>query len=110
MAAPASPSAPPRPPHPPRTPAPRRAAQVVVPRLTSDGLKWSYSGDSKARQCLQYRGVLPICGDPTIGSPDGAILAQAFQYVSGGRQCAPRRAGGSQAGRSSCAAAGPCPP
>lgn len=55
---------------------------VVVPRLTSDGLKWTYTGDSKARQCLQYRGVLPICGDPTIGSPDGAILAQAFQYAS----------------------------
>jgi hypothetical protein len=59
-----------------------------VPRLTSDGLKWVYSGDSKARQCLQYRGVLPVCGDSSVGSPDGAILAQAFQYVSGCRACA----------------------
>eukprot|EP00879_Flechtneria_rotunda_P008776 GHRR01009191.1.p1 GENE.GHRR01009191.1~~GHRR01009191.1.p1 ORF type:complete len:273 (+),score=74.89 GHRR01009191.1:1600-2418(+) len=57
-------------------------AQVVVPRLSTNGLKWHCTGDFVARQCLQYRGVLPVCADPSLGSPDGAILKAALQSVS----------------------------
>jgi pyruvate kinase len=56
--------------------------QVVVPRLSTNGLKWHCSGDFVARQCLQYRGVMPVCADPSLGSPDGAILKAALQEVS----------------------------
>lgn len=56
--------------------------QVVVPRLSTNGLRWQCSGDFVARQCLQYRGVLPVCADPSLGSPDGAILRAALQEVS----------------------------
>jgi hypothetical protein len=56
-------------------------AQVVVPRLSTNGLRWQCSGDFVARQCLQYRGVLPVCADPSLGSPDGAILRAALQEV-----------------------------
>eukprot|EP00775_Hariotina_reticulata_P003649 gene3649-3910_t len=52
---------------------------VVVPRLSTNGLKWHCSGDFVARQCLQFRGVLPVCADPSLGSPDGAILNAALQ-------------------------------
>lgn len=56
--------------------------QVVVPRLSTNGLRWHCSGDFVARQCLQYRGVLPVCADPSLGSPDGAILRAALAEVS----------------------------
>jgi pyruvate kinase len=56
--------------------------QVVVPRLSTNGLKWHCTGDFVARQCLQYRGVMPVCADPSLGSPDGAILKAALQEVS----------------------------
>lgn len=54
---------------------------MVVPRLSTNGLKWQCTGDFVARQCLQYRGVLPVCADPSLGSPDGAILKAALQEV-----------------------------
>jgi pyruvate kinase len=57
--------------------------QVVVPKLISNGLRWQCSGDFSARQCLQYRGVIPVCADPSLGSPDGAILRAALEVVSG---------------------------
>jgi hypothetical protein len=57
--------------------------QVVVPKLISNGLRWQCSGDFSARQCLQYRGVMPVCADPSLGSPDGAILRAALEVVSG---------------------------
>lgn len=81
----AHPNPPPLAPHhaaaPPAHHASAHPTQVVVPKLTSNGLKWMWTGDAQARQCLQYRGVLPILADPTIGNPDGAILEQAFKYA-----------------------------
>eukprot|EP00878_Enallax_costatus_P004218 GHUV01004448.1.p1 GENE.GHUV01004448.1~~GHUV01004448.1.p1 ORF type:complete len:578 (+),score=172.79 GHUV01004448.1:112-1845(+) len=55
---------------------------VVVPRLSTNGLKWQCTGDFVARQCMQYRGVLPVCADPSLGSPDGAILKAALQEAN----------------------------
>eukprot|EP00878_Enallax_costatus_P015297 GHUV01016018.1.p1 GENE.GHUV01016018.1~~GHUV01016018.1.p1 ORF type:complete len:346 (+),score=100.80 GHUV01016018.1:1137-2174(+) len=57
-------------------------SQVVVPRLSTNGLKWQCTGDFVARQCMQYRGVLPVCADPSLGSPDGAILKAALQEAN----------------------------
>ena len=54
---------------------------VVVPGLTSDGLRWRCSGDYVARQCLQLRGVLPICADASVGGPDGAVLTAALKVA-----------------------------
>lgn len=56
-----------------------------MPGVTSDGLKWTCNGDFVARQCLQFRGVMPVCADASIGRPDGAILHAALEVVSG--QC-----------------------
>lgn len=53
--------------------------EVVTPTLVSDGLKWTCTGEGQARQCLLYRGCLPITADPSIGSPDGAILHYAVE-------------------------------
>ncbi|GBG00331.1 pyruvate kinase [Raphidocelis subcapitata] len=55
---------------------------VIVPGITSDGLKWSCSGDYAARQSLQLRGVLPICADASIGRPDGAVLSAALRVAA----------------------------
>lgn len=63
---------------------PAAADQVVVPRLTSNGLRWLWSGDAQARACLYYRGVIPILAPASsvIGSPDGAIQNFALKHVS----------------------------
>ena len=53
-----------------------------MPKLINNGLKWRCTGDFVARQCLQYRGVIPVCADPSLGSPDGAILRAALNVVS----------------------------
>ena len=42
---------------------------LVVPQLRSNGLSWSLSGRSVARQCLIERGLLPVLAAP---SPSGA--------------------------------------
>ncbi|KAI8477220.1 MAG: pyruvate kinase [Monoraphidium minutum] len=56
---------------------------VVVPGVTSDGLKWVCNGDFVARQCLHYRGVQPICADASVGRPDGAVLTAALKVAQG---------------------------
>ncbi len=56
--------------------------QVVCPDIRSDGLKWTLLGEVQARQCLLYRGVLPIMADPDFALPGGAILDYAIAYVS----------------------------
>lgn len=35
----------------------------------------------QARQCLALRGALPFMADPTVGSPDGALLSSAIQHA-----------------------------
>jgi pyruvate kinase len=49
--------------------------------VTSTGLKWVCSGDYVARQCLQYRGVVPVCADAKFGRQDGAVLTSALRVV-----------------------------
>lgn len=55
---------------------------MVCPDIRSDGLKWTLLGEVQARQCLLYRGVLPIMADPDFALPGGAILDYAIAYVS----------------------------
>ncbi|GIL59095.1 hypothetical protein Vafri_14039 [Volvox africanus] len=55
--------------------------QVVCPDIKSDGLKWTLMGEVQARQCLLYRGVLPIMADPDFALPGGAILDYAISYA-----------------------------
>ncbi|CAA6660329.1 unnamed protein product [Spirodela intermedia] len=57
---------------------------VVVPRLRSNSLKWSFSGALQARQSLAVRGVYPVLTSPTVssGSPgDGSDLSLALSYA-----------------------------
>ncbi|GIL69969.1 hypothetical protein Vretimale_10037 [Volvox reticuliferus] len=54
---------------------------VVCPDIKSDGLKWTLMGEVQARQCLLYRGVLPIMADPDFALPGGAILDYAISYA-----------------------------
>jgi hypothetical protein len=45
----------------------------------SDRARWHRSRDTTARQCLQYRGVLPVCADANCSdAPDGALLHLAL--------------------------------
>ncbi|CAI5536238.1 unnamed protein product [Closterium sp. Naga37s-1] len=37
---------------------------VVVPRLSTNQLKWSFTGAFQARQCLAIRGLFPMLADP----------------------------------------------
>lgn len=68
-------------PHPP--PSSSSLLQVVCPDIKSDGLKWTLLGEVQARQCMLYRGVLPIMADPDFSLPGGAILDYAIAYVRG---------------------------
>lgn len=37
---------------------------VVIPRLMTNSLRWSFTGAFQARQCLSVRGIFPILADP----------------------------------------------
>ena len=41
---------------------------IVIPTLVSEKIKWRFSGGAQARQCLLYRGVVPVLGEPLMGS------------------------------------------
>ncbi|XP_058075651.1 pyruvate kinase 1, cytosolic-like [Magnolia sinica] len=49
---------------------------VVIPRLKTDSLNWSFSGTSQARQCLAARGVYPILAIPNVAG-SGAFSGQS---------------------------------
>lgn len=37
---------------------------VVIPRLTTDKMRWTFTGAAQARQCLITRGLFPMLADP----------------------------------------------
>lgn len=55
---------------------------LVVPQLRSNGLSWSLTGRSVARQCLIERGLLPVLaapspsGGPSSGPSPPPLLSQ----------------------------------
>lgn len=61
--------------------------QVVFPRLRTDGLKWSFTGETEAHQILLSRGVTALLADPNMGGTDessaleGSMLSRAIAYV-----------------------------
>uniref|UniRef100_A0A1D1YGS9 Pyruvate kinase n=1 Tax=Anthurium amnicola TaxID=1678845 RepID=A0A1D1YGS9_9ARAE len=58
---------------------------VVIPRLTTDSLKWNFSGTLQARQCLAVRGVYPILANINVGtsggSGEGSVLTLALNHA-----------------------------
>ncbi|GIL72321.1 hypothetical protein Vretifemale_2686, partial [Volvox reticuliferus] len=53
---------------------------LVVPRLTSDGLRWQLQGRGHARQCLLVRGLLPMLSAP--GPSGDEVLEEAIAMAS----------------------------
>lgn len=49
---------------------------IVIPRLHTDHLRWSFTGAFQARQCLVVRGLFPMLADPCYsgGSSNESIL------------------------------------
>jgi len=37
---------------------------IVIPRLTTDKMRWTFTGAAQARQCLITRGLFPMLADP----------------------------------------------
>ncbi|KAH8938378.1 hypothetical protein BDL97_16G079500 [Sphagnum fallax] len=56
---------------------------VVVPRLTTNHLRWSFTGAFQARQCLVVRGLFPMLADPrhsTDNTTNESILKVALDH------------------------------
>ncbi|THG06018.1 hypothetical protein TEA_021336 [Camellia sinensis var. sinensis] len=45
---------------------------VVIPRLKTNSLKWTFTGSSQARQLLGVRGVYPILASPNVATSGGS--------------------------------------
>ncbi|KAL7225414.1 hypothetical protein ACSBR1_020732 [Camellia fascicularis] len=45
---------------------------VVIPRLRTNSLKWTFTGSSQARQLLGVRGVYPILATPNVATSGGS--------------------------------------
>lgn len=45
---------------------------VVIPRLSTNSLKWTFTGSSQARQLLGVRGVYPILASPNVATSGGS--------------------------------------
>lgn len=62
------------------------ALVVVIPRLTTNQLKWSYTGAYQARQCLLVRGLFPLLADPkhpaesVQGTTNETVLRMALEH------------------------------
>lgn len=63
--------------------------QVVFPKLVSNGLKWTFTGESVARHLLITRNCVPILADPNLGGTtetqaahmEGSMLNRAIAYA-----------------------------
>ncbi|KAH9550425.1 hypothetical protein CY35_10G071800 [Sphagnum magellanicum] len=55
---------------------------IVIPRLHTDHLRWSFTGAFQARQCLVVRGLFPMLADPrhSGGSSNESILKVALDH------------------------------
>eukprot|EP00249_Psilotum_nudum_P008328 c21197_g1_i1 orf=253-1836(+) len=58
---------------------------VVIPRLTTNQLRWSFTGAFQARQCLIMRGIFPMLADPrhpaeTTSSTNESVLKVAMDH------------------------------
>lgn len=61
---------------------------VIFPRLRTDSLKWTFTGESEAHQTMISRGVFPMLADPSFGGAaevdtmEGSMLSRAIAFVS----------------------------
>ncbi|KAK4749864.1 hypothetical protein SAY87_027313 [Trapa incisa] len=55
---------------------------IVVPRLRSNSLRWTFTGSSQARQLLGVRGVNPILASPDVATPgsEESALKPAIEH------------------------------
>jgi len=58
---------------------------VVIPRLTTNQLRWSFTGAFQARQTLVVRGVFPMLADPrhpeeSINATNESVLKIALDH------------------------------
>lgn len=54
---------------------------VVIPRLTTNHLKWSFTGAFQARQCLVVRGLFPMLADPRHSSDSASTTNESILKV-----------------------------
>lgn len=54
---------------------------VVIPRLTTNHLKWSFTGAFQARQCLVVRGLFPMLADPRHSSDSASTTNDSILKV-----------------------------
>jgi len=55
---------------------------VVIPRLTTDHLKWRFTGAFQARQCLVVRGLFPMLADPRHSSDSASTTNESILKVA----------------------------
>ncbi|CAD7700000.1 unnamed protein product [Ostreobium quekettii] len=61
---------------------------VVFPRLHTDALKWTFTGEAEAHQIMISRGVFPLLADPSLGgtteaeSMEGSMLSRAIAHAT----------------------------
>ncbi|GBG64977.1 hypothetical protein CBR_g48726 [Chara braunii] len=58
---------------------------VVIPKLSTSNLRWTFTGAFQARQCLIMRGLFPMLADPrhpaeNVSSTNESILKVALDY------------------------------
>ncbi|XP_065854854.1 pyruvate kinase 2, cytosolic-like [Euphorbia lathyris] len=54
---------------------------IVIPKLRSDSLKWTFSGSAQARHLLGVRGVYPILASPQMTSGGGPSEESALKVA-----------------------------
>ncbi|CAD7705116.1 unnamed protein product [Ostreobium quekettii] len=60
---------------------------VVFPRLHTNALKWTFTGEAEAHQIMISRGVFPMLADPSLGgiegdAMEGSMLSRAIAHAS----------------------------
>jgi pyruvate kinase len=55
---------------------------VVIPRLTTNHLRWSFTGAFQARQCLAVRGLFPMLADPRHSSDSASTTNESILKVA----------------------------
>ncbi|KAG0556156.1 hypothetical protein M758_11G028900 [Ceratodon purpureus] len=55
---------------------------VVIPRLTTNHLRWSFTGAFQARQCLAIRGLFPMLADPRHSSDSASTTNESILKVA----------------------------
>lgn len=60
---------------------------VVIPRLTTDKLRWSFTGAFQARQCLIVRGLFPMLADPRHPADSATTTNESILKVTSMGPC-----------------------